>query len=104
MSRGGLDITFRGTAPDSDQARGTGSLFEIADVGSHLLGQIHLVLALLYVGAVDFLHIVVIEDGFAWFDGSEEGLDLVEQLAIENSRLFGSGVHVVFENVPAGED
>jgi hypothetical protein len=46
----------------------------------------------------------VIEDGFAGLDRAEEGLDLVEQIAVENSGLLSCGVHVVFKNVPAGED
>src|SRR5579859_6753465 len=103
MSGGGLDIAFGGAAPDGDEARGPGTSLESAHVGADLLGQVHLVLALLDVGPVDHLDVVVIEDGFLRLDGLEQRLYLVEQVALEHPGFAGGGVHVVFENVPASE-
>ena len=70
----------------------------------NLLGKIHLVLALLDVGPVDLLDVVVIEDGRARSDGREKWLQLLEQTIVEHPRIRGRFVHVVFENVPSGED
>ncbi len=104
MSCRRFDITFGGSAPDGDQARGSRGFSEVADVGTQLLGEIHFVLALFDVGPVNQLYVIVIEDSFAGLDGTEKRLDLIKQVAIKHSSLRGRGVHVIGENVPAGED
>ena len=99
-----LDEAFGRSTPDGNQAAGLAGFFEVADVLAELLGQVHLVLALLYVRPVDFLDVFVIEDGLHGSDGAEAAFDFVEQVALEDSGVAGGGVHVVFENIPAGED
>ena len=37
-------------------------------------------------------------------DGTEPPFHFVEQVALQHAGVAGSRVHVVFENVPAGED
>ncbi len=99
-----LDEGLGRSAPDGDQATGLARFFEVADVLAKLLGQIHLVLALLDVGAVNFFDVVVIEDGLHGRDGAETAFHFVEEIALEDSGIAGGGVHVVFEDVPSGED
>ena len=104
MRFGRLDVGLGRSAPHGDQATGAARLLEVADVVAQLLGEIHLGLALLHVGAVDLLHVVVIEDGGARLDRGEERLQLLEQAVVEHAGVRGGFVHVVFEDVPAGED
>jgi hypothetical protein len=101
---GRFDVGLRRTAPHRDQPARPARLPEVADVVAQLLGQIHLRLALLHVGAVDLLHVVVIEHGGARLHRGKKRLQLVEQPLVEHSGVRGRFVHVVFENVPAGED
>ena len=100
----GFDKRFRRAAPDHDQAVGAAGFLEVANVVAHLLGQLHLVLALFHVGAVELLNVVLVEHRLARLDRREERLHLLQQRAIEHARFAGGRVHVVFENVPAGED
>ncbi len=100
----GLDERLGRAAPDHHQAIGAARLLELADVVAHLLGEFHLVLALLHVGAVELLDVVLVEDGLARLDGREERLHLLQQRAVEHTGLAGRRVHVVFEDVPTGED
>ena len=57
MRFGGLDVRFGGTAP--------GGWRRWLSRGYRWFGKIHLCLALLHIGAVDFLDVVMIEDGGA---------------------------------------
>ena len=91
-------------APNHHQPVGTGALLEIADVGSKLLREIHLRLARLNVMTIQLLHIVAIEDSLARLHRLEKRLYLLEQLFLENACLAGGGVHVVFKDVPTGEN
>ena len=100
----GLGVALGRAAPDHHQALRPGSLFEIADVFAKLLGEIHLVLALLDVGTVDQLHVVVVEDRFPGLNGLQERPDLFQQLLFQHACFFCGGIHVVLEDVPAGED
>src|SRR5215469_2138583 len=104
MSSRWLDECFRRSAPDGDEPRCAGRLAEFADVLAHLLGKVHLALALLDIGPVDVFDVVVVEDGFARHYLGEEWLDLFEQIAVKDTCLGGGVEHVVFEDVPAGED
>ena len=104
MNGARLDEALGRSAPDGDQAAGAARLLEVADVLAKLLGQVHLVLALFHVRSVDLLDVVVIEDGLHRSDGAEAAFHFVEQVALQHSGVAGGGVHVVFENVPAGED
>ena len=101
---GGLDVGLGRSAPHGDEATGAAGLSEIADVVAQLLGEIHLGLALLHVGPVDLLHVVVIEHGSARLNRREKRLQLLEQAVVEHARIGRGFVHVVFEDVPAGED
>src|SRR5215470_4784539 len=55
MRCAGLGECFGGAAPNSDQTGGSGALFEFMDIGTDLLGQVHLVLALFDVGSSNLL-------------------------------------------------
>ena len=99
-----LDEGLGRAAPDHHQPVGTAGLLEVVDVLAKLLDQFHLVFALLHVGAVELLDVVLVEDGLARLDGRQERLHLFQQRALEHACLAGGGVHVVFEDVPAGED
>src|SRR5690349_7333487 len=90
--------------PDRYQTGSARTFLEIANVLAHLLGKVHLALALLYVGAVQPLDIVVIEDCFARLDGAKKWLHLIEKFAFEYASVGRGGVHVVFKNVPPGKD
>ena len=46
----------------------------------------------------------MIENRLHGSDGAEASLDLVEKIAFEHAGITSGGVHVVFENIPAGED
>src|SRR5580704_1903329 len=100
----GLNEGLGRAAPDGNEAGGAGSLAELADIVADLLGEIHLGLALFNVGSIDFLDVVVIEDSGARRDLLQERLDLLEEIAVEDTGLGGSVEHVVFEDVPTGED
>ena len=100
----GFDERLGRAAPDHHQPVGAARLLEVADVLANLLGQLHLVLALLHVGAVELLDVVLVEDRLARLDRRQERLHLLQQRAIEHACLARCGVHVVFEDVPAGED
>ena len=76
---------------------------EAADVGADLLGQIHLVGALLDVRAVEPLHVAAVEDRRPGLDGLELGRDLLEQRRLEHAGGAGRLVAVVLEDVPAAE-
>ena len=91
-------------APNHYQPVCTGAFLEIADVGPKLLREIHLRLARLDVMTIQLLHIVAIEDSLARLHRLEKRLYLVEQLFLENACLTGGGVHVVFKDVPTGEN
>ena len=98
-----LDEGLGRGAPDGDQAAGSARLPEVADVLAKLLGEVELVLSLLHVRPVDLLDVVMIEDGLHGLDGAEPAFDFVEQVTLEHAGIAGGGVHVVLENVPAGE-
>ena len=100
----GLGVALGRAAPDHHQTLSSGGLFEIADILAKLLGEVHFVLAPLDVGTVDQLHVVVVENRFSRLDGFKERLDLVQQFLFEHAGFLGGGVHIVFENIPAGED
>ena len=104
MRFGGLDVRLRRAAPHRDQATGSGSLFEFTNVVAQLLGKIHFRLALFDVRAVDFLDVVVIKNRRARRDGRQQRLQLIEQALIEYAGIRRGLVHVVFEDVPTGED
>src|SRR5215813_3399664 len=74
------------------------------NVLAQLLGQVHLVLSLLYMLAVEFLDIIAVEHSLARFDRPQKRLDLVEQLLLEHSGMDGRFVRVFLKDVPAGED
>src|SRR5439155_865287 len=61
-------------------------------------------LAFFYVGTVQPLDVIVIEDCFARLDGAKKRLHLIEQCAFEHAGIGGGGVHVIFKDVPPGED
>ena len=46
----------------------------------------------------------MIEDGLQRLDGAEPALHFVEQIALQHAGVARGGVHVVLEDVPAGED
>ncbi len=104
MHRPSFDEGLGRATPDHDQALGAAGLLEVADVVAQLLGQLHLVLALFHVGTVEPLHVILVEDSFARLDLGEKGLDLVQQRDLEHARVARGGIHVVFEDVPSGED
>ena len=58
----------------------------------------------LHVRPVDLLDVVVIEHRLHGRDGAEPALHFVEEVAFEHASFAGGRVHVVFENIPAGED
>ena len=99
-----LRVALGRAAPDHHQALRSGGLLEVADILAKLLGEVHLVLALLDVGAVDQLDVIVVEYRLPRLDRLQEGLDLLQQFLFEHARLAGGGIHIVFKNVPAGED
>ena len=96
--------TLGRSAPDHHQPVGAAGLLEVADVFAQLLDQFLLVLALLHVGAVELLDVVLVEDRLARLDRRQERLHLLQQRTLQHAGLAGCGVHVVFEDVPAGED
>ncbi len=104
VHRARLDEDLGRAAPDHHQPVGAARLLEVANVLAHLLGQVHLVLALLHVRAVELLHVVLVEDRLARLDRRQEGLHLLEQRAVEHAGFAGGRIHVVFEDVPAGKD
>ncbi len=69
-----------------------------------MLGEIHFGLALLHVGTVDLLHVVVIENRGTGRDRRQKRFQLLEQAIVEYARVRCSFKHVVFEDVPPGED
>src|ERR1019366_1462199 len=100
----GLNEALSRSAPDGNQAAGAARFLEVADVLAKLLGQVQFVLPLFHVRPVDLLDVLVIEYSLHWRDGTEPLLHFVEQVALEHARIAGSRVHVVFKNIPAGED
>ena len=91
-------------APDEHDASETVLRLEPADVVDELLGQLHLVLALLDVRAVQPLHVLTIEHRRKGLDRRELILDAVEQRRLEHAGRLGGLVAVVVEDVPAAED
>src|SRR5258708_32484982 len=104
MSGARLADGFGRSAPDGDQPARATRLLEVAYVLPKLLRQFQLVLPFLHVRPVDLLDVVVIEHGLHWLDGAEASLHFIEQIALQHTGVAGRRVHVVFENVPAGED
>src|SRR3954465_15589406 len=54
--------------------------------------------------AVELLHIVPVKDGFAWLYRLKKWFYFVEEFFFDHARLAGGGIHVIFEDVPSGED
>ena len=77
--------------------------FERADIGDHLLGEIFLVLALLDVGALEALHVALVEDRRPRADPLHFRADLLEQRRLEDAGGPGGAVTVFLEDVPAAE-
>src|SRR5205814_1286878 len=57
-----------------------------------------------YVGTVQPLDVIVIEDCFARLDGAKKRLHLIEQCALEHAGIGGGSVHVIFKNVPPSKN
>src|SRR5215469_17696915 len=104
MSRRRLQEDFGRSAPDGDQPRRSRRLPEILNVGPDMLGLIHLVLTFFDVVAIEGLDVIAVENRGLWLDGTEEGLDLVEQLVLEHPGLPSCRVHVILEKIPAGKN
>ena len=98
-----LDVAFSRTTPGGDQPACARCFLEVADVVAHLLREIHFVVALLDVRAINVFYVVVIEHRLARLHRRKQRLDLVEQVAFEDAGVGGRRVHVVFENIPASE-
>jgi hypothetical protein len=76
---------------------------ERANVGDQLLGQIALVLALLDVGAVEPLHVALVEHGRHGLHGFQFTAYLFELRVLEHAGRPGRGVAVFLEDVPPAE-
>src|SRR5229473_3150703 len=51
--------------------------------GASLFGQVHLVLTLLHVTAVELLHVIAVEKRRPWTNRAQEWLCLVQQFALQ---------------------
>ncbi len=102
MNRRRLEEDLGRSAPDHDDA--VDCLPEGLDIGTHLFGEVALVLALFHVCAMQPLDVELVEDGGQRLDGFEVGLELLKQILVEHLGMRGALVDVVFEDVPAGED
>jgi hypothetical protein len=102
MHAGRLQEYLSRAGPDHDYA--VDGLLEGLDVVDDLLGQVTLVLALLYVRAVQALHVILVEDSRQRLDGFQIWLELLERLLVQHLGVRGRLVDVVLENIPAGED
>src|SRR5204863_9995470 len=80
--------------PDHDEAAGARRSLELPGVRAQLLGQPHLVLALLHMGAVELAHVVAVEHRWEWFYGLQERLHTLQQLTVEHASLGSRGVPV----------
>src|SRR5262249_53256089 len=94
---------FSRAAPDHHQPVAFFSSLEVADVGAQLLGQLHLVAALLDVLAIQLLDVIPIKDRLTVLDGFEKRLDLSQQLFFQNASVHGSFKSAFFKDVPSGE-
>ncbi len=102
MHSGGLEEDFCRAAPDHHDA--VNSLLECLNVGANLIGKVLFVLPFFDVGAVEALDVELVEDRGQRLDGFKIGLELLEKLFVEHLGVSRGFVHVVFEDVPAGED
>src|ERR1035441_6320526 len=84
MNRLGFNEALGRSAPDGNQTAGPAPFLDVRPV--------------------DLLDVLVIEYSLHRGDGAETLLHFVEQVALEHARIAGSRVHVVFKNIPAGED
>src|ERR1700722_8054916 len=96
-----LEEDFSRSAPDHHDA--VDGFPECLDVGAHLLSKIAFVLAFFDVSAVQALDVELIKDGRQWLDRLEKGLELLEQIFVENLGVGSAFVDVVFEDIPASE-
>src|SRR5207247_2658645 len=83
---------------------GAGALLDLADVLPQLLGEVPLGLAALHVGAVQPLHVALIERRGQRLDPLEEVRDRLEMRRIEYAGLPRRAVGVVRNRIPGGED
>ena len=97
-----LEEDLGGAAPDHHHA--VNLALECADVLAQLVGELSLVLALLYVRAIQALHVVLVKHGRHGLNLFQVGLQLGQQFLVEDARVRGGLIHVVLEDVPAGED
>jgi hypothetical protein len=96
-----LHEDFRRPAPDHHHA--VNRFLEGLNVGDQLVGQILLVLARLYVCAVQALHIVLVEHRRQRLDRLQVRLQLRQRLFIQHLGMRGRLVNIVLEDVPTGE-
>ena len=102
MHSGGLKENLRRSAPDDDHA--ADRLLERLNIGAKLVGQVHLVLAGLDIGAVQALDVVLVEDGRHGLDRFQIRPNLLELVLLQHLGVGGGFVDVVVEDVPAGKD
>src|SRR5207302_1452843 len=77
----------RASPSRTPSATGAPGLPEVADVVPHLLGQIHLRLALLHVGPIILFHVVVIKYCRPRGHRREKRLELLDQTVVEHARF-----------------
>src|SRR2546423_4044640 len=104
MGGAGREEPLGRRSPDHHQTVGPRTLLEFPDVLPQLLSQVPLVLAGLHVGAVQPLHVVLLEGGGQRLDHLGEILDRLQVLVpLQHARLHRGGVRVVRDRVPGRE-
>jgi len=91
-------------APDHHDAGEIMLFLEISDIPLELVGQIHLVLAALDVGAMQAFDIIVAKDRLHRLDRLQLGTDLFDIFGSENAGRKRRIVGAVGENIPGRKD
>ena len=99
----GFQKHFGRAAPHHHHAIQLVLFLECADVFAELLGQIEFRLALLYVRAVQVLHVILVEHRLHRLDALQKFLGLGQVLGFQHAGLRRGLVCVVAEYIPAAE-
>src|SRR3989449_3251729 len=99
-----LHKDLRGSAPDHHQPVAAVYRFELADVVANELGKVELAATALYVGPVQPLDVVVVEDGGHGVDAGQVVSDRLDMAAgLQDAALQRGLAGVVGNRVPAAE-
>ena len=102
MHRRRLEEDLSRSAPNDDHA--ADRLLERLNIGAELVGEVHLVLASLDIGAVQALDVVLVKNCRHRLDRFEVGANRFELVPLKHLGVGGGLVDVIVEDVPAGKD